>query len=279
MQYASIMVHLDASPRAMHRLHLAATLARKHNATLIALYASFLPDPAWFYLMEGANAVLEADRRRRDETREAVRRQFHARMESMGMEQAQWRQVEGILYSTVVKETREADLIVTGQYDAKDVDSYVAAQFIEALVLDSGRPVLVIPYAGTFSSIGERALLAWNGSAQAARALHDAMPLLQGGEVTVLAASEEQTARHPDASPVEQALSALAHHGIEARPQSVACSDDVAVGEYLLSRAADCQADLIVMGAYGHSRVREMVLGGVTRSLLDSMTVPVLMSH
>ncbi len=279
MPYSNIMVHLDAGRRAMHRLELAAGLARDHGARLIGLYAGFMPDPAWFYLMEGAEIVLEADRRRRQEIREVVRRQFEACMHAFGLERAQWRVVEGVLPSAVVRETREADLIVAGQYDSEDPGSYVAPQFVESLVLESGRPVLVVPYAGTFETVGRRAVLAWNGSGQSARALHDAVPLLAGGAVTVISVEEELRPPHVDTSPVEQALTALGDHGIQARAESALCDDDMAVAEFLLSRTADCGADMIVMGAYGRGRLREMVLGGVTRTMLAAMTVPVLMSH
>ncbi|WP_020205257.1 universal stress protein [Cupriavidus sp. WS] len=276
MEYASIMVHLDTSPRALERLRMAARLAVAQRARLIGLYASFVPDVSWFYLMEGAPAYVDEDRRRRDDAREAVRSRFHEVTRELGLE-AEWRAVQGDPLMMALREVREAGLVVAGQYDPSDPDSFVATQFLEALVLDSGRPALVVPFAGTFEVPGTRAVLAWNGSREAARALHDAIPLLAGGQARVFCA--QGAPARPDASAPGHAVAALRHHGIDADTEQCPEGTDTVIGELLLSRAAELNADLIVMGAYGRGRLRELVLGGVTRTMLSSMTLPVLMSH
>ncbi|MCY0853596.1 universal stress protein [Cupriavidus sp. D39] len=276
MDYASIMVHLDTSPRALDRLEIAARLAVARHARLIGLFAGFMPDAAWFYLMEGAATYIDEDRQRRSDAREEVRRRFAAATQDLGVE-TEWRAVEGDPLTMALREVREADLVVAGQYDPADPDSFVATQFLESIILDGGRPVLVIPFAGQFAVPGARAMVAWNGGREAARALHDAMPLIAGGQAKVLCA--QGAGARPDASPPSHAVAALASHGVHADIEHCQEGSDIAIGETLLSRAADFGADLVVMGAYGRGRLRELVLGGVTATLLDTMTVPVLMSH
>jgi nucleotide-binding universal stress UspA family protein len=122
-------------------------------------------------------------------------------------------------------------------------------------------------------------VIAWNSAREAARAVHDAMPLLIAAEaVTVLTIDPREGPQGHGELPGADISLHLARHGVKAQVERTV-SADLPVGEVLLSRLADLGADLLVMGAYGHSRMRELLLGGATRSLLQSMTVPVLMSH
>jgi nucleotide-binding universal stress UspA family protein len=149
----------------------------------------------------------------------------------------------------------------------------------EQVALASGRPVLIVPYAGHFDNVGRRVLIAWNATREAARAVSDAMPLLTSAElVTVLTIDPREGPHGHGELPGADIALHLARHGVKAQIERTV-SAGMPVGEVLLSRVADLGADLIVMGAYGHSRAREVLLGGATRSVLRSMTVPVLMSH
>jgi nucleotide-binding universal stress UspA family protein len=150
---------------------------------------------------------------------------------------------------------------------------------LEAALIDSGRPVLAIPYAGNFESIGQRVLVGWNASREASRAVHDALPLLAKAESTCvfLANPKRGLAAHGE-EPGADIARHLARHGLKVEVAKTV-ADDVADSALLLNHASDMGADLLVMGAYGHSRLREFILGGVTRSLLREMTVPVLLSH
>jgi nucleotide-binding universal stress UspA family protein len=137
----------------------------------------------------------------------------------------------------------------------------------------------MVPYAGDFPEFGKRVLVAWNGSREAARALHDSMFLLEQAEaVTII----EVDALAPAAGMVRvsaaDVAAALVRRGVAATAESQT-SDGISVDDLLLSRAADLGVDLLVMGAYGHSRLREYVLGGVSRGVFQHMTVPVLMAH
>lgn len=278
MNYSSILVHLDRSRHTTTRLALATQLASSHDCPLIGLLGSFIPDPAWFYLMDNAADYIEMDRQRRKLVGERIRHQFQEMTKSLGAG-VEWRAAEHDVLSTVLRESREAGLIVAGQYDANGEEGPLAAQVLEALLLESGRPVIVVPYDGQFKTTGSRVMVAWNGSREAARALHDALPLIGGAAARILCAQTAAKEARTDATPVAHAVRVLERHGVTVEVEHGPGGSDLTIGELLLSRAADFDADLIVMGAYGHGRMRELVLGGVTRTLLSCMTVPVLFSH
>jgi nucleotide-binding universal stress UspA family protein len=146
------------------------------------------------------------------------------------------------------------------------------------LVLQSGRPVLFVPNIGEYSGIGSRVLVAWNGRRESARAAFDALPLLKRAEkVSVLWINpgDDSAARQV---PAGDLCMALARHGVTCEAAAID-QQDQPDGETLLARARYTHANLIVMGCYGHSRLREFVLGGVTRHVLRDMNVPVLMAH
>ena len=150
---------------------------------------------------------------------------------------------------------------------------------LETVLFDSGRPVLAIPFAGSLPTIGKRVLVGWNASREASRALHDALPLLAKAEsATVFLANPKGGLGAHGEEPGADIARHLARHGVKVNVAK-AVADDVSDSALLLNHASDMGADLLVMGAYGHSRLREFILGGVTRSLLREMTVPVLLSH
>jgi nucleotide-binding universal stress UspA family protein len=146
------------------------------------------------------------------------------------------------------------------------------------LALESGRPVLVVPYIGRYPEIGRNVVVAWKAEREAARAVFDALPFLVGAEKVHILEVKERGDERPALAPDISIAAALARHGIKT---SVHTSQprDISVGDEILSRLADLSADLLVMGAYGHSRMRELVFGGVTRHIARHMTVPTVLSH
>ncbi|MED5597086.1 universal stress protein [Janthinobacterium sp. P210006] len=182
---------------------------------------------------------------------------------------------------------RYADLVVISQYNAKDKSPSVMRDFPAYVLLHAGRPVLIVPYAPPLPRLAPPAaarnvLISWNASKEASRAVSAALPLLQRAEQVHVAIFDAQVhaAEHGE-QPGAELLHYLARHGVDARLHlldggGVRRGD---IGEALLSQAGDLSADLLVMGAYGHSRLRETILGGVTRTILQSMTIPVLMAH
>jgi nucleotide-binding universal stress UspA family protein len=175
----------------------------------------------------------------------------------------------------IARMARRFDLAIVGQGE-RDKGTAEEVQ-AESLLFDSGRPVLVVPYIQKLGLKLDRVMVCWDGSRPATRAIADAMPFLKKTKLVevVIVASE---AGKNDEVPGADLGQHLARHDLKLEVKRIT-SPDVDVANTVLSYAADTQADLIVMGGYGHSRLREFVLGGVTQSILDSMTVPTLMSH
>jgi nucleotide-binding universal stress UspA family protein len=179
-------------------------------------------------------------------------------------------------------QARYADLLVLGQTDPADTLLPMLRQLPETLVLNGGRPVLLVPYAGadTGSRLDRHALVAWDGSSAATRAVTGALPLLRRtARVTVVVFNPTQAGGAHGEQPGADLALYLARHGVAVEVQQHTTGFGLDVGNALLSLAADYDADLLVAGAYGHLRWRELILGGVTRRLLQSTTLPVLMAH
>jgi len=279
MSYKTVMVHMDTSARANARLSLALRLARTFDAHVDGLFAMFEPRPREFYVMAGTADYYDTHRKLRMEQRGAIERLFRAELARAQVDGA-WIAPEGDPVATVMQRSRTADLVILGQTNQDDPESYIAEQFPETVLLGAGGPVLLMPYAGNFESVGEHVLIAWNGSREAARAVHDAIPfIVRAARVTIAAASTTFTPAESQAACADLAAM-LARHGATTVDITRFERDAAeSTGDALLSYAADGGYDLLVMGAYGHARLQELVLGGVTRSILASMTVPVLMSH
>jgi nucleotide-binding universal stress UspA family protein len=279
MSYKSIVVQLDTSKRAHFRLDCAFRLAQQFGAHLSGVFSAFTPDPRSFYVMAGSADYFEAHRKFRQERHGALERTFHAELSRTGVS-GRWIDCNEYASEAMPGYARCADLVVAGQDDPNDPESFIADHFPETLVMAAGRPVLFIPYVGVFPTLGENVVVAWNGSREATRAVHDALPFLQRAKKTTIVTLNGPK-DEPRGSPIPGADIALvlARHSVKAEVAELDGIDDVPLGDMLLSRVSQLGADLVVMGAYGHSRWRELVMGGATRSMLQSMTVPVLMSY
>ncbi|NML14792.1 universal stress protein [Azohydromonas caseinilytica] len=284
-----IVVHLSDSPRARAVALWASSLADEHGAELHAVHA-VEATPTAAYLTPEATTIatqlsLDSDRTRIEQARTLA--------EELGRQRGQALPFESVLgdpLPTLLRHARSADLLVLGQHDPETPDG-TAAGLAGRVLMGAGCPLLFVPYADADG--GPRpvrnVLAAWNDSRESARALRDALPLLrraQNVELVRFVRGDDEVL------PLEPLLQYLAAHGVRAsgsvqrsREPSVGerllspWTPDAPVAEALLSRAADLDADLIVIGGYGHTRAWELALGGVTRTLLQSMTVPVLMSH
>ncbi|HET9735700.1 MAG TPA: universal stress protein [Burkholderiales bacterium] len=276
MTYKTILVHLDPRTRGSEHIGLAFQLAGKFGAHLVGLYA---PGPARipsYALAEAGPALRQVVEQHRADAARNTEKQFRDAAAKHGDARAEWRAAEGDTAAALRLNARYADLVVAAQ--AEPSDEPETRLLPHEIVLAAGRPVLFVPYAGRFADCGRRVLVAWDGGREAARAVSDALPLLARAEsVEVSVFDPERAGKHGEQPGADIALY-LSRHGVKVtvHRQSGAGYD---VGAQILSRAADAAADLIVMGGYGHARVRELVLGGVTRTILESMTVPVLMSH
>lgn len=288
MTYQDILVYLDDHRGAETRLNLAISLASQSKAHLIGLYGLALPDAPRPLAVAGGyaddNALLAAFVRDRDS---AFDRETHieasfraaARRAGLTSDWETWPKKASDLAALVTERARYADLTVLGQADAAHPFFDALAKLPETVMLGSGRPVLIVPYAGRIDRVGTRVFVAWSGTREAARAVADAIPMLRGASaVTVAAIGSLPGAEHNEGRLTADVARHLARHGIQARTEHFT-APDIETGELILSRAADLDCDLIVMGGYGHSRTRELILGGVTRTILRYMTMPVLMSH
>jgi len=203
---------------------------------------------------------------------------FRSRTNMAGIT-TEWREREGDVVDIASLHARYGDLVIVGQMEPAPRAGHSGRGLPERLLLGVGRPILVVPYAGVFKTVGDRVLVAWNASREATRAVNDALPILQrASHVTVLAINPGGGVSGDGDVPGADLALHLSRHGVKAEASWIK-AEDIDVAVMLLSRACDLQADLIVMGGYGHSRVREIVLGGTTREILRTMTVPTLMSH
>ena len=278
MTYKTIVVHLDEDPRSAERLVLAFELADAFRAHLVGMFAPAAQPIPSFAIAEAGAAVVEIVRRNLRESAQAAEQQFRSGAARRGLAQFEWR---AALHARLplLHSARYADLVVAGQPNlGLDAPPAGAMGFAADLVLGAGRPVLFVPYAGHFARAGGRILVAWDASREAARAVTDALPLLQRAASVVVAVFDAERGGDHGEEPGADVALYLARHGIKV---SVARHSGAGfdAGNQILTAAADMEADLIVMGAYGHSRVRELVLGGATRRILETMTVPVLMAH
>lgn len=272
-----VLVHLDATRASPHRLAAARELAQRLGDSLAALYAATpclveMPYPAG--LTEAAAQLAAIDEERCSQ----ALRVFDETMNTPGP-QATWaRCIDAPVVGAFAQQALFADLLVLGQYDPADpASASVPPDFPEAVLAASGRPALVVPYVRSAPPLADTIVIAWKESREAARAVSAALPLLQRAQrVHVLAWGEESL---PPAEGGRLDLASyLGVHGVEAtwHREGPEPSD---IGEILLSRTFDLEADLLVMGCYGHARAREWILGGATRTILQSTTLPVLMAH
>jgi nucleotide-binding universal stress UspA family protein len=276
--YRSILVHLDDTPSAARRLGIAVATAHRFRAGLVAMY--FAPPPP-----------VEVDRNQlpppeislrlsQGETRERVESVFRKHAADAGVTSVDFRLLPAERVDAAIAEMRCVDLSILGQYDPDRDRAGFGRRLAEQAVMANGGPVLFVPYSPSTDAVGESVVVSWDGGRESARAARDALPLLREAKrVVILSLLGYRFRTGEDAQRSQARLAAyLAQHGIRAEGRDMPCTID-RHGELLLSQVADLGADLVVMGAYGHARVRELILGGVTRIMLDSMTVPVLMSH
>jgi nucleotide-binding universal stress UspA family protein len=273
MTLKNLLVFVDDQPRCAARVDLAALIARRHDAHLtgIHVYRPLSIPPA----LDGVvvDEILVAEEEISQKAAAAAEAVFRETMRREGLRH-DWRVERSAVPGRTAFHARAADLAIVGQV-ASGAEALVMPEEVAFL---SGRPVLVVPASGRFGRVAENPVIAWKPGREAARAVHDALPLLTAaGKATILVVDPDDESAG-ETSGDELALH-LSRHGIKATVDRAYTEGGTPVADVILSRAADLGADLLVMGCYGHARLREMILGGVTRDILGSMTLPVLMSH
>ena len=286
MGLSDLVVVLDGSARDETKLAVAFDLARRNDAHLTGLCPLELLLPAdmsfalggypdLWALPEFAKQV-ESQARAKSAVIEAG---FRERLRREGI-RGDWLLEAGSLIQAVTRRALATDLVIVGQNDPDNPLPAAARTMVEDILLTSGRPLLLIPYAGQFETVGLNALAGWTPTRESSRAVHDALPLLaKGAKVLVLTVETPRAASQDDPLPTADIAEHLSRHGLDVSAARTVVSDGLSPADALLDYVSDIGADMLIVGGYGHSRTREMIMGGVTRDLLQHMTVPVLMSH
>ena len=279
MTYRSLLLHVDSSPLCPARSNLAISLAQAMECHLVGLAPTGLltlpvvPEAAiplaefsamaWEFVNDQAQ---QASEQLRQSCVTAGLKSFEALVDVADEAES------------LVRHSHCSDLVMLSQPDPTAFGHRADQAMLEQVLMHSARPSLVLPYTGTFTAVGQRVLVAWDQSREAARAVADALPLLRRAQqVEVISWTEGSDGDTPTRPSLDALRQWLLWHGVAAEVRSA--STTIGIADTMLSHAADFDADLIVMGAYGHARWTERLLGGATRGLLASMTVPVLMSH
>ncbi|MBV8507989.1 MAG: universal stress protein [Alphaproteobacteria bacterium] len=296
MALKDILVGVDPSTAGEGRLKLALNLVRVHKAHITACCVMreehaapspilpgvpVNPGPGVLIAPEAtatagdATPIPASPASREAERAEQAEELFRTELRAHGLG-GEWHLLSPGETAVFIELAKSFDLTILGQLSPEIRSTGFRP---DEIVIATGRPVLVVPYAGAFDMVGRRALVAWDGTREAARAANDALPLLEDAEtVTVMFVGARETLLAEHHPLIERMVHHLQRHGIPARAEET-LQGDLRISDVLLSRAADLAADLIVAGAYHHSQLREALVGGVSRELLDHMTVPVLMSH
>jgi nucleotide-binding universal stress UspA family protein len=274
MSMRNILVTVDTGKACAKRLDYALALATKHDAHLTGLYVHDTADIPGYVMSQLTEVAVRARDEAMSEIEDGVHAAFEDAIRRAGYTgRSEWRTEIGDPTHITALLSRYADLVVAGQWNPDGDEDQIPP---EDLVLASGRPVFIVPHSFDMRAIGDHVIVAWNGSREGARAVADAMPMLEASQkVTVLVINPDQTMGDTPGSAL--ALH-LARHGINAEAAHIT-SHDIEVADVLLNNVSDRGADTIVMGGYGTPRLRELVMGGMTRSILKHMTVPVMMSH
>lgn len=278
MSYRDILVHLTLDPRNAARTQLAIGMARRFGARVSGLYT--VPPPNVPYYM-GEYIPTELIQKQMDEAQKSsgsAKEEFLSICGAAGVEH-RWLSSDLAPVEALRLASRSCDIALVGQPDPNPTDPaaipYGTDVLPHELALQAGRPIMAVPHTGDFGEVGRRVLVAWNGKREAARALHDAMPLLRGAEVVhIVTVGTERKGR----TPLSEIAGHMQRHGLRLET-AVITTNGAKVGMKLLDEAKARNCDLMVMGAFGHSRLREMVFGGVTETILSNMALPVLLSN
>jgi nucleotide-binding universal stress UspA family protein len=279
MTYKTIAVHLNNESRVAGLLAAAVDLARRFDAHLIGLHVS--PSLSYMPPVPGASGLLQEIRKTEQGICERIRAAFDSATADMqALAEIRFIDPPGRMTpaEVVLPQVRTADLVIAAQTDPK-WEATSALDMPERLAIESGRPVLMIPLAGAPANFGQSILIAWNGKREAARAVFDALPLLKAARsVTILRIEQLRSRGGATELPDVEIGATLARHGVKVTIDSAAASEHD-IGREIVARTQSAGADLAVMGAYGHSRLREFVFGGATQHVARHMHVPTLFSH
>ncbi len=273
MTFKTIAVHIDDHDDCIARIHTALDIARHFDAHLKGVYVRRSLRIPTVSQIESGTGLIESQQSLIEELEQTASSKFENATKTAGLDVVtEWCALDGPYEIALENQARYADLLIVGPpghevYEANITDS---------VVLNTGGPVLALPL-GTNAAPGTHVLIGWNGTREAARAVHDAIPLIR--EAEQIRVTSIHTAPDIDANQAAKLCAHLSKHGIEAVSESHVLENPQHTAIKLLELAAEQRTDLIVIGAYAHRRIREIVFGGVTRDLLSDLKRPVFMSH
>ncbi|HUG58964.1 MAG TPA: universal stress protein [Candidimonas sp.] len=275
-----IAIHLNRDPACARRLRAAIQLATEHKAELIGVYPD---EQAASYLYEDTVMPEELHKVLRNniaQARNEIQQLFNKETSAAGVK-AHWRVPQGAADEALAVHARYCDLLIMSKADNKDSTASLMTNLPEAVVMAAGRPVLMIPAVGDVLPIGRRALFCWDNRRESARAFSDAAPILQGcSELVVLTVDPQpEDLREKDLHENDFADYCASLGYPKPRMVFKQSKNVGGIGNVILNASTDYGSDLIIMGAYGHSRMRQWIMGGASRTMFSSMTVPILLSH
>lgn len=277
MSYKSILVHIDNTPRAFARIEVARVIAERFDAHLTGVFTAGPLEVPGYLRAELGDAFMQRRAEGLAERRRTAESLFLKHAAGLRPSRLDFRATDGDPVQAMAGPARYSDLIVVGQTESPAPEgSVVNASFPEDLVLATGRPALVVPYVGNFNGQFDHAMVAWKPSRESIRAVTDAIPFLRKARRVTVVSVDAKHGQH--SGPGADLAVYLSRHDVtvEVVHDPSGTSD---IGSTLLNRVFEHECDLLVMGCYGHSRLRELTLGGVSRTILGSMTVPVLLAH
>jgi len=287
MALSDLLVYVDRTSDAAACMRLAVDLASRHASHVTALFVrerteAQVSERKTAELGLASGAEVEALDRRFEASIDETANELKLALKALALEYgvtAEWRLADGPASVAVTQYARYADLCLVGHYGVANADPE-GYTFTERLLFSSGRPVLSVPPHGEFSSLGRHVAVAWNSSRASSRALGDALPLIERAERTTLLTvnAGDFIGRH-GGPPAEQLVRHLMRHNVETQLIQLEGVPAGAIAEALQAKAIEVGADLLVAGAFGHPRLWERLLGGVTRDMLDHMRLPTMMSN
>lgn len=279
MTYKTILVHVDESKRALARVQIAADIANTHASHVVGLAVTGVSR----YIFEGSNINANDPNFTihlalvRERAEKAVA-QFKNAAEQFKINSFECTIANDEANGGLGLRARYSDLIVIGQTNRDEPSPSVLSDFPEYMVLHAGKPVLVIPFHGDFSGNFDHPLIAWDSSRESSRAVSDALPFLVNAKSVrlVIFNPKEDIETHGEEPGADIALF-LSRQGVKVDVFVRHTTGNI--GDAILNTAKELECDLLVMGAYGHSRLREMLMGGVSKTVFAKMEIPALMSH
>ncbi len=279
MQYKNILVYLDKGASNKERVNTAIAIATAHSAQLTGVVVNALPNSSILSRLGigKGEALMEQAR----VSAQTIIERFHQQTEKAGIE-ADTRVIEcleGKAPEKLARMARIFDLSIMRQANPDKPNADFISELTEEVMFSSGRPVFFMPYIGAHNIPCKRGLIAWDGSKAATRAIHDALPILEiMDKVTILIVDAHKIEHYTDLKPGEALSRHLTAHGVNNVVSRVP-KGEASTSTVILNELSDTGADVLIMGGYGTPKLREVMLGGVTRTLFECMTVPVFMSH